>query len=397
VIAIPRGRLPILALLGCMGFIAYQSLAAGGAWRCDGPVLQVPSRLSRADVVVNVAGYLPFGFLYVLACATRRQTWPSVAVVLIAWGSGICLSATLEAMQACQTARISSIADVVANATGTLLGALVAVALTRLMPARVDVPRAPWRPQRLPLVTLGVPALWIVLQTLPWVFSLDVGVIRANLSFLRHWQQLPLDLWSASRHAAAWGAIACACGLAFGNGWRALAGVITALGTAVGLQLMTQTSRPLSFSELAGMGLAFVATGPLLMLRSRRAVQRTLAVTLAGLATMSLVAFELEPGTGNGGRTFQWLPQVGLSRPLDLLDFAVLFGWLGLAVTVAAHWYARDSHGLARRVWPTLAVSVTIACEIAQIWIPGRGPDVSPPLLTGLAALAATVALRDAP
>ena len=395
-IAGSRQRLAALASLGCVGFIAYQTLAAGGAWRCGGPLLQIPARVSRADLLVNVAGYMPLGFLGVITLTLGRRGITTLAAALAACAFGTALSLGLETVQACQAARVSSLVDVGANASGTALGALAAALFGAVVPRFFDDAGQRWQRQRLPLVTLAVPALWILSQTLPWVFSLDVGGMRANLSFLRRWQTAPLvEAWPLARHLAAWVAIGCAWRLVAGPGRWAVTAFAATIAGSTGLQVLTQSSRPLSFSELGGMGLA-LALLAMPMLRSATASRtRAWAIALALAAAMSIAAYELEPGTRAGYRAFQWLPQVGLSRPLDLLDFALLFGWFGVAVTSASRWYDLTAPGRAQRWWPTLAVLATVVFEVMQLGIAGRGPDVSPPVLTALAVLATMVLLRD--
>lgn len=115
---------------------------------------------------------------------------------------------------------------------------------------------------------------------------------------------------------------------------------------------------------------------------------------LAGVALLGCVCFIAYQSLAAGG-AWRCDGLLLLSRPLDLLDFALLFGWFGVAVTTAARWHDRDAARRARRWWPILAVVATVAFEVAQTGIAGRGPDVSPPLLTALAVLATTAILSD--
>ena len=108
--ATQRRRLAGLALLGCVCFIAYQSLAAGGRWQCDGPLWHMPARVSRGDVLVNVAGYIPVGLLGVVTWGSRRRGVGALWSVIATCAFGTALSLGLEAVQACQAARVSSLA-----------------------------------------------------------------------------------------------------------------------------------------------------------------------------------------------------------------------------------------------------------------------------------------------
>jgi hypothetical protein len=60
---------------------------------------------------------------------------------------------------------------------------------------------------------------------------------------------------------------------------------------------------------------------------------------------------------------------------------------------MAAQWADKTGYARARTRWPGLAVLTML--ELAQMRIPGRGPDVSAPLFTLLAVLAATAIVRD--
>ena len=385
-----------LALAACVGFIAYQTLAAGGTWACGGPALSMPKRIARTDLVANVVGYMPLGVLGVMAFAPRRSVagWLLPAGLTIVLGSA--LSVGLELVQACQSARVSSLLDVLANSAGTTFGAVVGVVLRSFAPASASVSPIRWRERRLRLVTAMVPVLWLLSQTLPWVFTVDLGGMRSNLSFLRRWQaDLAPEIWPLLRHTAAWLAIGCACRLVAGTPWRAIVGLTGTVVVIVGAQVLSDTRRPLSFNELAGIVLAVVTLAPAMAWRGRSTRGGPWAVGLAVCAAGGILAYELEPGSRTTMQAFRWLPQVGLSRPIDVLDFALLFGWLGVAVTAAAHWRDAETCGKARVTWPLAAVLFTAGLEVAQLWVPGRGPDLSPPLLTAMATLAVTAILRD--
>jgi hypothetical protein len=94
-------------------------------------------------------------------------------------------------------------------------------------------------------------------------------------------------------------------------------------------------------------------------------------------------------------QAFSLWPLVGLGGLLGALDYALLFGWFGLAVVVASQWAAASGDHRARRAWPAAAVVATLVFEIMQTRIAGRGPDVSAPLFTMLAVVGAVAVLRD--
>ena len=210
----PARRTAALTLLLYAGFVAYQSLADGGAWDCGGVRLGMPARVARSDALANVIAYVPLGLLWVFA--TRRPPTPAdrsnvgrsvTGVLLIAL-----LSLGLELVQSCQTARVSSRYDLAANVFGGMLGVAAGLVLWRTVGVmRTGERRRESPDRRLRLITGCVFVTWVVSQTMPWVFAVDVGTMRSNLSFLRHWDEVwPLDVWRALRHAGAWVAVACA-------------------------------------------------------------------------------------------------------------------------------------------------------------------------------------------
>ncbi|MGF6727003.1 VanZ family protein [Paraburkholderia sp. GAS41] len=80
----------------------------------------LPQYLTAFDVVTNILGYMPFGASVMLAVYPRRR---GLAAVALAFGLGIVLSGTMEAVQTYLPTRVASNLDLAANALGALLGA----------------------------------------------------------------------------------------------------------------------------------------------------------------------------------------------------------------------------------------------------------------------------------
>jgi VanZ family protein len=88
--------------------------------------LELPSRRSFhriRDVVQNIVGLMPFGFLVAGCIQYGKQSSLSRAVVL-AMLAGLALSLTIEILQAYLPSRDSSLTDVINNTLGSGLGAL---------------------------------------------------------------------------------------------------------------------------------------------------------------------------------------------------------------------------------------------------------------------------------
>jgi VanZ family protein len=395
-------RLAVATLVGYVSFIVYQSLADGGAWHCGGAVLSASARLSRSDLLANVLAYVPVGVLFVLACpAVRTRAGGTHSLRLVAGALSIAgLSLLMELLQGCQAARVSSAYDWAANVGGGVAGLALGVLLRRAarVQAARDVLSVHGADTWLRLLTVAVPVGWLLSQTMPWVFAVDVGTIRSNLSFLRGWgDDVPLDLWRVARHAGAWAAIVCAWRLAADDPRVPSGGAVTTGVASLGLQLLLDTGAPLSFEELAGMG-AMVVTLPL----SWRAGTRRPGPWAVGLfcgALVSVGAYELrpEPLASAATQAFSLWPRVGLGGLKGAIDYALLFGWFGVAAVIAAQWAGSAGHSGARYVWPGAAVVMMLVFELAQTRIPGRGPDLSAPLFTLLAVLAATTIVTHQP
>lgn len=393
-------RLVIVTLLGYAVFVVYQSLAEGGTWQCGGAVLSTSARLSRSDLLANVVAYVPLGLLCVLSAAPPEDRGRRRIAVPVVVGA-VCVAALslgLEVLQSCQGGRVSSAYDWAANVAGGVFG-LGLGGLLRVGPSIVSGrhrPRTRGGSVRLRVMTIAVAAAWVVSQTMPWVFAVDVGTIRSNVSFLRHWSDVPLDLWHVVRHAGAWGAIACAWRLAARDVRLMRVGVVLTALASVCLQLLLDARAPLSFEELIGMGLALALP---LSVVGRVAGHRPgpWALGVFCWALVSVGAYQLRPDplAASVTQPFSLWPRVGLGGLKGAIDYALLFGWFGLAVVIAAQWADMAGYRRARRLWPALAVATMLALEFVQTRIPGRGPDLSAPLFTLIAVLVATATVQE--
>lgn len=132
-------------------------LAFLGAW---------PRYLTGFDIVVNVAAYVPFGMLVGVALA-RRLRHPDLLVAVTA--AGVLLSFSLEALQSLLPGRFASIVDLLANASGTALGALPAPWLRHPPVKRkvIALRHALFLQGRLVDWGLALLALWLLAQTSP--------------------------------------------------------------------------------------------------------------------------------------------------------------------------------------------------------------------------------------
>lgn len=117
------------------GLVVYASLYPFAGWRDQGvaPLAFLlapwPQYWTAFDVMANLTGYAPLGFL--LALALLRSGWGPLSW-LIAVGLPVLLSLTVEMLQNYLPMRVPSNVDAGLNALGTLLGASTAWTLERL-------------------------------------------------------------------------------------------------------------------------------------------------------------------------------------------------------------------------------------------------------------------------
>lgn len=119
-----------------VALIVFASLFPFTGWRAQGISPAVfffaklpPPYWTGFDITINVVGYAPLGFL--LALALLRTGWPRSAVLVASLASTL-LSALMEFLQIYLPQRVPSNLDLLLNAGGAVLGALLAMLMERL-------------------------------------------------------------------------------------------------------------------------------------------------------------------------------------------------------------------------------------------------------------------------
>jgi len=164
--------------------VVYASLHPFSGWRDRGlpPFAFLAAPFTRPmpvfDVVVNVFGYLPLGFLAARAAHPRLRGASAFVFGIVC---AILLSFVLESLQLYLPSRISSNLDLLANAAGGAVGALVAVAGSRALRLEEGLRRLrersmlPGRRIDLGLVLIG---LWLLSQLNPETLLFGTGDLR---------------------------------------------------------------------------------------------------------------------------------------------------------------------------------------------------------------------------
>ena len=172
-----------LALLFA-ALITYASLYPFTDWRDQGVqawaylLAPLPKYWTGFDLIANLVGYAPLGFLL---CLSALRTGRARHAVLLASVAAALLSFTLESLQSFLPSRVASNVDLGLNAVGAWLGAASALLLERLgLLARWSRFRAHWfvSDARGALVLL---ALWPAALLFPPALPFGLGQVAERL------------------------------------------------------------------------------------------------------------------------------------------------------------------------------------------------------------------------
>ncbi len=342
--------LALILALAYLLIIVYASLQPFAGWRA--PPLEPfafltapwPRYITFDDITFNVIAYAPLGFL--LTLALRARFTPAVAVVLgIAMATLV--SVAMECVQTYLPARIASNVDVLANATGALIGALAAPLFStswiiggRLMAARDHL----FRPGAFTDAGVLIVALWIVTHLNPAAQVFSTGNLRATFDFPVYFFHTPGRLVSAEAAVVFFNLLGIALLIstltrAGPRRWIAVAG-------AIGLALALKAAITLAFDRTHGafswvtpgvtiglvLGAALLAA--LFSLGDRARTALAMLFFVAALAAINLAPdnpyFTLPPRLA-GGRPSHALSFSGILRALSELWpllALVYLGWL---------------------------------------------------------------------
>ncbi|HML80513.1 MAG TPA: VanZ family protein [Thiomonas arsenitoxydans] len=126
----PVSRFMRYALAGYVLLIVYASLYPFSGWRWQGlmpfdfVLAPLPRYITFSDLLINVGGYLPLGYLI---ARNLPAHWPRWASWLAASALASSVSFGMEALQAFLPMRVSSNLDWLTNSLGGLLGAAICV------------------------------------------------------------------------------------------------------------------------------------------------------------------------------------------------------------------------------------------------------------------------------
>jgi VanZ family protein len=175
---------------------AYATLYPMEGWRDPGisafAYLSAPwpRYVTRFDIVVNVLGYVPFGFLAVAALYPRVRGVPAFAG---ATAAALALTLGLEGLQSYLPARIASNLDALCNLAGAATGAALALQFVPRLLAEGPIShfrRRAFLPGTATDAGLVLIGLWLFTQLNPAMLLFGAGDLRDYLSAIEaHGQQ----------------------------------------------------------------------------------------------------------------------------------------------------------------------------------------------------------------
>jgi VanZ family protein len=325
------------------------------------------ARAGRGDRISNVLLYLPLGFCLYLWLNTRLRRGRSVAMATLL---GTLLSLAIEVAQVYLSSRVPSLTDLVLNAGGTLLGAIGGlgwVGLTHLMhlPARAE------KQARDPGAALIV-GLWLTWRFAPFVPQLDLGKLKAALRPLFN---PTFDFITVLSFLTCWLVVNQAVAALVSRPRRLE--TLLLLMAAVLIGRLVVASQAFVPAEL----LALLLLLPMVVLMHRlRPSPRRAALVLAVVAL--LVIEELAPFDFSRQAALfdfwpfmDWLDGEGSWLTIDWVQ---LFGRLflyGALLWVVREWGASTDFAFA------VMLTIAVAIETLQVWLPGEHASITDPLL----------------
>ncbi len=274
----------------------------------------------RADLLVNIALYVPLGFVVVLAAnAQRRTTARVVGATILA----LLVSGTAELLQTAMPARVASWVDVRSNALGAIVGAFAGCVALRLWPGTAAAVATSWRRSPLHAASAALAVGLLLLAVVPFDFVVNGEQLRA--SFLSaHW-----DFTTVRTSAPGAPPFAALMTQVAGIGWFALLAYLWALGARqLGRDRFAAAASALKHAAI------LVVLCELMQLFTRSRVFDTASILLrllgvAGGTWLALGVVDRWPRT-SGRKTVWWAfprPLVGLVLALHVLVVGV--GQLG--------------------------------------------------------------------
>jgi len=370
-------------LLGVIALIAYGSLypfnfkpdaIRGGVFEALRELSW--ARAGRGDRISNVLLYLPLGFCLYLWLNVRLRRLPSFIVAILL---GATFSLAIEVAQVYISARVPSLTDISLNALGAALGATGGIAW-RIATLWMHLPERVETPSRDSSAILLI-ALWLLWRFAPFVPHFDLGKLKAALRPLFD-PQVNFALTFA--YLTCWIVVSQA--LAAITSRARLLETLLVLIAVVLVGRLLVADQAFVPAELA----ALIVLLPLLVLTDRLAAGPRKALLLLSV-TVVFLGYRLTPFEfGSPARAFDFWPflawfDAGITASLRAIDWSLVFGQVFLFGALL--WVIKYC-GTSMRFAAGAMLAVTLATEVAQLWLPGQTPSLTDLVLALLVAMA---------
>lgn len=315
----------------------------------------------KGDALGNVGLFIPFGFFGVLSLPAQSRPPPRIAVIVLA---SLALATVLQIAQIYFPPRTPAMIDVIWNMAGAATGIIAGVSLSKHF--RLHWPT--W--DRAYSIPLALIALWVAAELLPLVPALDLQEIKESAKALMRFHMSPVNvLW----HAV--GALLAGCALtAIASRDRALRwlGLLVVVVIAGKIFVVTRVLNASTLVGLAvGYGVWHLVSG---WQRPGRAETVVLAALLAAYTLKALEPFQLQVDP----REFSWIPFASMLRGSMRINAQSL---------IESVFFFAGMLGLIRMQGANVGVSSIMLAlwvgtlEAIQMYIVGRSPDITEPLL----------------
>ena len=354
-------RLAWILAVAYLLVIAYASLQPFRDWRT--PPEEVfrflftiwPRYITLQDVAVNVAAYLPLGFLLSIVCGARIG--PARGAIAATLAAGM-VSLAMEAAQMFLPARIASNVDLLANTVGALLGAMAAplFAPARILGGKLHAARHHlFRDGMKAEAGLVIVGLWLITQLHPTVQPFGTGGIRATFDLPAHLAHTPsLALGSEAMVAllSLTGVGLMVCALMRGAA-RPLPVIASLIAAVLLIKIFTAVVFDLASAPLAwltpGVMLGLLV-GTMLLFGAAHLPRLVQLVVAAGCIAAATAVINLAPDNPYhsvpsallAGRTSHFLSFSSIVRALSELWPLLALGYLGWVLGARAAGGARD-------------------------------------------------------
>lgn len=318
-----------------------------------------PLHDSRSDIVANILLYIPFGFFAIQVLRRPPGLWNVILVTL----AGTLLSFSGELLQYYIPGRDSSIADIVTNTTGGLLGAAAGMLLYRKFSF------AFFQAARRQLSGVLILACWLGYRLFPYVPVIDPHQYWHAVRPLLVAPVLPLE--GLYRHTVIWLALAVVLEELSPPVWKQIVFPVF-MGALLFVRILI-VDVTLSPAEVAGGFVALVAWfGLLAHLRVRKAVVAVLFAVMVIIAALEPFQFSTT------ARPFTWVPFQGFlhgSLSVNIQSFFEKSFQYGCLL-----WLAQRA-GCTYRLALLLGGGLVLGLHFLQVYLPGRSAEISDVLI----------------